>query len=273
MALQLDLLCGGRLHAKTAGLSKRWKIKMACFKALVWKMQQFCPVLWPLLQWMVTFDRLLTVKGNLTQLCQHLKGQQSLSDIPFFSKRAGVTACGTTQGLLEVCSKIALQNSAQLQGFINTSLSNAHHFQDQVYFHPRQICILSCFRVENSLHQKYTEVAGRAHRVIEILVAKFSILTSLLKQKYRQCWVTSDVAFYIQALKTFEAGAVTMSFVLVTVLYYPPKEAALYARGKKTHSNRSFLCYWDFFLCHVCEVLHVRYTQLTDMTWCCLLTG
>jgi len=55
MALQLDLISGGRFHAKTAGLNKRWKIKMACFKALVWKMQQLCPMLWPVLQWMVTF--------------------------------------------------------------------------------------------------------------------------------------------------------------------------------------------------------------------------
>lgn len=82
----------------------RDKIIIICFKALVWKMQQqLCPVLWPVLQWMVTFDSLLTVKGNLTQLCWHLKGQQSLSDIPFFNKRAGITACGNSPVHLRVC--------------------------------------------------------------------------------------------------------------------------------------------------------------------------
>lgn len=101
--LQLDLLFRGRLYVKTTGLNERWKIKMACFKALVWKMQQLCLVLWPVLQWMVTFDWLLTVKGNLTQLCWRLKGQLSLSDILFFSKRAVITACGSSQGLLGVC--------------------------------------------------------------------------------------------------------------------------------------------------------------------------
>lgn len=80
------------------------KIKIACFKALVWKtQQQLCPVLWPILQWMVTFGSLLTVKGNLTQLCWCLKGQLSLSDIPFFSKRAGITACGNSHAHLRVC--------------------------------------------------------------------------------------------------------------------------------------------------------------------------
>lgn len=82
---------------------------------------------------------------------------------------------GSSRGLL----LNSPQYRAQLQGSINTSFSNAHHLQDQVYFHPMQICILSRFSVENSLHQKYIEVAGRAHRVIEKLVAKFSTLTSL----------------------------------------------------------------------------------------------
>lgn len=103
-SLQLNLLSRGRFRARAAGLNERQKIKITCFKDLVWKMQQqLCPVLWPVLQWMVTFDSLLTVKGNLTQLCWHLKGQLSLSDIPFFSRRVGITACGNSHVHLRVC--------------------------------------------------------------------------------------------------------------------------------------------------------------------------
>lgn len=82
----------------------RDKKKFTFFKGLVWKIQQqLCSVLWPVLQWMVTFDNLLTVKGNLTQLCWHLEGQLSLCDIPFFSKKAGITACGNSHVHLRVC--------------------------------------------------------------------------------------------------------------------------------------------------------------------------
>lgn len=54
--LQFHLLCRERLNAKAAFLNKRWKTQMSCFRAVVQKRQQLCPVLWPVLQWMVTFD-------------------------------------------------------------------------------------------------------------------------------------------------------------------------------------------------------------------------
>lgn len=83
------------------------------------------------------------------------------------------------------------------------------------------------FSVENSLHQKYTEVAGKAHRIIGMLVAKGSSLTSHLKQEYHQCWVTSDVALYSQVLKTFKAGDATVSLG-------PCSNAALPCQGRSS---------------------------------------
>lgn len=46
----------GDLMLKLLPLNKRRKTQMSCFRAVVRKRQQLCPVLQPVLQWMVTFD-------------------------------------------------------------------------------------------------------------------------------------------------------------------------------------------------------------------------
>lgn len=81
--------------------------------------------------------------------------------------------------------------------------------------------------MEASLHQKYTETDGRAYRIIEMLIAMGSRLTSYLKQEYYQCWVTSDIALYNQVLKIFKAGDATMPLG-------PCSSAALPSQGRSS---------------------------------------